>query len=254
MRTSDIHAARGVAYFGSIAGQTQTEGRILAKHEESRFKDRYLERKPLANASKLHHGAPRDFLSSATRGGYLPSNSPLATPEIPTMLAGLADFWQSGNTFLLSGDPMALQVDTGFLVIQAGTRIPVSELSFNAVRSSGPGGQNVNKVSTKVTLLFNLATSPSLTPNQKEQLEKRLGSRINRHGILRVSSQEHRSQARNRRAATKRFASLLQEALRQQEPRRPTRKSRQANEKRLRLKKHQGALKKVRSSPSYEEF
>ncbi len=149
---------------------------------------------------------------------------------------------------------MALQNDIGFVVINAGTRIPFSEFSFRAARSSGPGGQNVNKVSTKVTLLFDLAASPSLTPDQKGQLRERLGSRINRHGVLRVSSQEHRSQARNRQTATDRFVSLLQEALRQQKPRRPTRKSRQTKEKRLRLKKQHGALKKARSSPSPEEF
>ena len=149
---------------------------------------------------------------------------------------------------------MALQNDTGFVVIKVGTRIPFSEISFSAARSGGPGGQNVNKVSTKVTLLFDLAASPSLTPDQKEHLGERLGRRINRHGVLRVSSQKHRSQARNRQAATDRFASLLQEALRQQKPRRPTQKSRQAKEKRLRLKKQHGALKKARSSPSPEEF
>ena len=149
---------------------------------------------------------------------------------------------------------MAPVDDDGCIEIEAGTRIPFSEISFTAARSSGPGGQHVNKVSTKVTLLFDLTASASLTPDQKERLRERLGNRINRNGILRVSSQEYRSQGRNRQAATDRFAALIRGALQREKPRRPTRKPWRVRETRLRLKKKRGELKKGRSGVPPEEF
>ena len=138
--------------------------------------------------------------------------------------------------------------DDGRLIeIRSNLRIPSSEISFSSSRSSGPGGQNVNKVSTRVTLLFNVAASPNLSKAQKERLGERLGTRISQAGVLQVTSQEHRSQLRNRQAALDRFVSLLREALRQPRPRRPTRKPRRATEERLRHKKQRGQLKKARS-------
>jgi len=126
-------------------------------------------------------------------------------------------------------------------------RIPGSEISFTSSRSSGPGGQNVNKVSTRVTLLFDVAASPSLTDTQKERLVRRLGARISQAGVLQVNSQQHRSQLRNRQAALDLFVLLVREALRRPKPRRPTRKPRGAKERTLRLKKQRGQLKKRRS-------
>ena len=145
---------------------------------------------------------------------------------------------------------MTRQDDDSLIEIQSELRIPSSEISFTSSRSSGPGGQHVNKVSTRVTLLFNVAASPSLTGAQKERLRELLRTRINQAGVLRVSSQEYRSQSRNRQAALDRFVRLLREALRRPKPRRPTRKPRRAKEERLQQKKQRAQLKRDRSKVS----
>ena len=125
--------------------------------------------------------------------------------------------------------------------------IPLKELRFTASRSSGPGGQNVNKVNTRVTLWFDVANSPSLSDGQKELIRSNLSTRINREGILRVVSQKHRTQASNRDEAIERFASLVGGSLRRVSPRRKTSISKAARERRLEEKRHRGALKKERS-------
>ena len=145
---------------------------------------------------------------------------------------------------------MTRQDDDSLIEIESELRIPSSEISFNFSRSSGPGGQHVNKVSTRVTLLFNVAASPSLTGAQKERLQELLGTRINQAGVLQVSSQDSRSQSRNRQAALDRFEALLREALRRPKPRRPTRKPRRAKEERLQQKKQRAQLKRDRSKVS----
>jgi len=95
----------------------------------------------------------------------------------------------------------------------ADIEIGEEELVFRAVRSSGPGGQNVNKVSTRVVLEFDVAGSGSLTEKQKVLVRRRLGRRVSAAGVLRVSAQEERTQAGNRRAAEERLAALLGKAL-----------------------------------------
>lgn len=87
------------------------------------------------------------------------------------------------------------------------------ELSFTFSRSSKPGGQNVNKISSRVTLLFNVTNSPSLSEQHKHQIMAHLKTRINKEGVLRVVSQRHRSQAANRETVVERFVVLLEEAL-----------------------------------------
>ena len=84
--------------------------------------------------------------------------------------------------------------------------IPDSEVTFTTARSSGPGGQHVNKVSSRVTLHFNILTSQSLSADQKQRLLSRLRTRISKEGVLRVVAQKHRSQAANRQAAMRRFS------------------------------------------------
>jgi len=79
--------------------------------------------------------------------------------------------------------------------------IPESELVFKASRSGGPGGQNVNKLNTRVTVLFHVAGSPSLSDEQKQQVRTRLARRIDSRGVLHVTAQTHRSQEANRRSA-----------------------------------------------------
>lgn len=127
--------------------------------------------------------------------------------------------------------------------------IPDEEVSFVTSRSGGPGGQNVNKLETRVTLRFDLAASPTLTDEQKERLRERLATRITRAGILQVTSQKHRTQADNREAAVARFAELLREGLHEEAPRKKTRVSKAAKRRRIESKRRRGERKKERSGP-----
>ncbi|HEX6862240.1 MAG TPA: alternative ribosome rescue aminoacyl-tRNA hydrolase ArfB, partial [Thermoanaerobaculia bacterium] len=106
--------------------------------------------------------------------------------------------------------------------------IPDEEVTFATSRSGGPGGQNVNKLETRVTLRFDVAASPTLTEEQKARLRERLATRITRAGILHVSAQKHRTQGANRDAALARFAELVREALAEETPRKKTRMSKGA--------------------------
>jgi ribosome-associated protein len=125
--------------------------------------------------------------------------------------------------------------------------IPRDELKFTACRSSGPGGQHVNKASTRVTLGFDVINSPSLTPEQKQRVLDGLATRISKKGILRVISQKTRSQATNKEVALERFIGLLQQALKREPKRRPTRIPPAAKQRRVEEKKQRGKLKRVRS-------
>ncbi len=124
--------------------------------------------------------------------------------------------------------------------------IPRSELQFRTARSSGPGGQNVNKLETKVELEFDIPRSASLTGDQKRILLDRLASRLSSRGVLRVVAQESRSQWTNRESATKKFVDLLEKALRPRKKRLPTKPSSQARERRIREKKRRGEKKRLR--------
>lgn len=135
---------------------------------------------------------------------------------------------------------MAVEVSEGLM-------IPDEELAFTTSRSSGPGGQNVNKVSTRVTLLFDVEQSPSLSPEQRDLVRRRLPGRINRDGILRVVSQRHRSQSANREAAVRRFAELLAQALTEAPERVPVAVPAQMKERRLEEKHQRSRLKKERA-------
>lgn len=125
--------------------------------------------------------------------------------------------------------------------------IPEAELRFTASRSSGPGGQNVNKVSSRVTLWFDVLHSPSLSAEERDLVLTRLHSRINKDGLLRVTSQESRSQAANREAAIRRFADILRSALQTAPVRRTSSISQSANLCRLSEKRQRSLLKKERS-------
>jgi ribosome-associated protein len=124
--------------------------------------------------------------------------------------------------------------------------IPEEALTFTASRSGGPGGQNVNKVSSRVTLEFDVLRSPVLSDEQRGRIFARLASRINKDGILRVVSQRTRSQELNRADTVERFAELLASALRAERPRVPTRIPRPVRQKRLTEKKKRGETKKLR--------
>ncbi len=124
--------------------------------------------------------------------------------------------------------------------------LPERELSYRSSRSSGPGGQNVNKVETRVTLLFDIPGSAVLDETQKNVIRRQLATRINKKGVLRVISQRHRTQNANREAARNKLAELLAEALRLRLPRRPTRTPKRARRRRLEDKKRRGELKRRR--------
>ncbi len=120
------------------------------------------------------------------------------------------------------------------------------ELVFSFARSSGPGGQHVNKVSTAVTLRFDLGRTRALSAEQKRTLRRKLGTRISKAGILRVTSRRYRSQSANKKAALRRFEELLTEALKPTKKRITTRVRRSAVEKRIRQKKERGRIKQGR--------
>jgi len=138
--------------------------------------------------------------------------------------------------------------------ITAELAIPEQELSFTASRSGGPGGQNVNKVATKVTLFFDVDGSPCLSPEQKARIHERLATRISNGGVLRVTCQVHRSQSANREEVVERFVALLRDALAVDQPRIPTRVSRAAKQRRLAEKKVHARRKAERTTrPELEE-
>ncbi len=120
------------------------------------------------------------------------------------------------------------------------------ELVFSATRSSGPGGQHVNKVSTAVTLRFDLQRTRALSAEQKRILRWKLATRITKAGILHVTSRKYRSQIANKKAAARRFEDLLTEALKPTKKRIATRVRRGAIEKRIRQKKERGRVKQGR--------
>ncbi|HEV3013874.1 MAG TPA: alternative ribosome rescue aminoacyl-tRNA hydrolase ArfB [Actinomycetota bacterium] len=127
--------------------------------------------------------------------------------------------------------------------------IPVAELEFRASRASGPGGQGVNTTDSRVELRFDLAASPSLPAEARERALRRLGPRVDSHGVLRVVAQAQRSQLANRRAAVERFTELLAAALATPRARRPTRPTRTAAARRVESKRRRAATKRLRGRP-----
>ena len=124
--------------------------------------------------------------------------------------------------------------------------IPLGELRFKFARSGGKGGQNVNKVETKVELLFDIVNSPSLSDDQRDIIFKNLKSQINTEGMLHVISQESRSQWKNREDAVRKFVEIFQKALKPKKKRIKTKITSTGKEKRLTSKKHRGEIKKMR--------
>ncbi|MBN1392758.1 MAG: aminoacyl-tRNA hydrolase [Sedimentisphaerales bacterium] len=130
--------------------------------------------------------------------------------------------------------------------------IPDDELVFNFSRGGGPGGQNVNKVNTRVTIFFDAANSRSFSSEQKALILKGLASRANKDGVIRVVSQRHRTQKANRDAATERLKKLLSKALKKKKVRKQTRVPEKAKKERLEHKKRRSLLKKQRAERNFE--
>jgi len=123
------------------------------------------------------------------------------------------------------------------------------EFEFSFVRASGPGGQNVNKVSSAVQLRFNAATSPSLPPHIRARVITLAGRRANRHGVIVIEAKRFRHQTRNREDAVERLVALIVEATKINRPRRASKPSKTAKKKRLNEKKRRGTVKQLRRGP-----
>lgn len=127
----------------------------------------------------------------------------------------------------------------------------IHELDYKAVRSSGAGGQNVNKVSSKVVLSFNLPSSKSLTEEEKALAEVRLASKLTNDGVLMLQCDEDRSQLRNKDIVTKRFLALMENAIKEEKPRKPTKIPRSVIKKRIEGKRRQAEKKQSRRRPDF---
>ena len=124
--------------------------------------------------------------------------------------------------------------------------IPASELQFDYIRAAGPGGQNVNKVSSAVQLRFDIRNSPSLTDEVKQRLERLAGRRVTQDGILIIEARRFRTQEQNRLDAIQRLVLLVQNALLSPTKRKPTRPGVTARAARKAEKKRRAALKRTR--------
>lgn len=143
--------------------------------------------------------------------------------------------------------------DDSTLQIDDQLSIPRAELSYHATRAGGPGGQHVNTSSTRVELTWSVRDSAALTDAQRERLMMKLARRIDKDGVLHLSSRASRSQHQNREDVTERFQRLLAAALREPKPRRRTKLPRAAKEARLREKKKRSETKRHRGPVRPEE-
>ena len=124
-----------------------------------------------------------------------------------------------------------------------------SELQYKAVRSSGAGGQNVNKVSSKVVLTFNLMNSTGFSEEEKELLSSKLAKKLSLEGLLILTSEEDRSQLKNKEIVTKKLFDLLQKSLVKPKPRKATKVPKGAIEKRIKEMKSNSEIKNTRRKP-----
>jgi ribosome-associated protein len=134
----------------------------------------------------------------------------------------------------------------GDIIVNNHLSIPPSELRFKFARSGGRGGQNVNKVETRVELLFDVVHSPSLSEPDRDRIYHHLRTRIDQDGILRIVSQESRSQWKNRVDAVERFRELIRRALKPVKKRIATKVPAGVRERRLEQKKRRSRVKELR--------
>jgi len=139
------------------------------------------------------------------------------------------------------------------IIVTRSISLDESELEESFIRAAGPGGQNVNKLSTAVQLRFNVRLSPSLPTGVRERLERLAGRRLTRDGVLIITAQQYRTQDRNRQDALERLLELIrQAAVPPPPPRRPTKPTLGSQRRRLDGKAHAGTIKTMRRRPGEE--
>jgi len=139
-------------------------------------------------------------------------------------------------------------MDDEILIVNHELSIPLAELSFRFSRSSGPGGQHVQKSSTRVEVLFDVGGSPSLSDAQREMIQERLAGHLDSAGVLHLVAQSERSQLRNREEAIARLQTMLAAALKRRKVRRATRPTTASRERRLQAKRRRSMIKQTRRS------
>lgn len=139
------------------------------------------------------------------------------------------------------------------LQINDSVTIPAGELGFKTSRAGGPGGQHVNKTSSRVTLEWNVETSASISKLEKLRIYKALGGRINSEGVFQISVDESRSQHANRELARRRFAELLKDALKVQKKRVKTRPTLASKTRRVDAKRKTSGKKQMRGRPGQDD-
>jgi ribosome-associated protein len=146
-----------------------------------------------------------------------------------------------------------VSTDSEAIHLPQGVVIPLGELVFEFSRGGGPGGQNVNKVNSRVTLRFDVAGSECLAAAVRDRLMDGLKSRLTTEGELVMHAAEHREQARNRSAVIERFEALLTEILTPRKKRRPTKPTRGSKERRIKERKRRSQIKKWRRKPGQDD-
>jgi len=136
--------------------------------------------------------------------------------------------------------------------IRSGIAIDENELIFKVCRSGGPGGQNVNKLNTRVTVFFDAGKCESFSEAQRQRILERLATRANKQGVIRVASQKYRTQKANRKAAIERLADLLRTALKNKPVRKKTTVPYNVKQRRLEEKRRRSMLKRERAKKDFD--
>ena len=139
-----------------------------------------------------------------------------------------------------------------YLIINSKVAIPLTEIHFDFVRSSGPGGQNVNKVNSQAQLHWNVTETETLSQSTKDRLQHREANRINKEGILRIDCQSSRDREKNRQECLDRLREMIAGAMEVPKRRKKTKTPRWVKEKRLRNKKERAKVKRLRRPPTMD--